>query len=305
MVRNLPFRQGTRCCFTLNNYTDDEVTNLKRFGQGQRCTYLVFGREVGEEGTPHLQGFAVFATNQRLNSAKRNLGSQRYHLEAPDGTNLQCANYCKKDGDFEEYGTLPGPVGRTNRFDDLKEWVVAQPSKPSAKQVANAFPSLYIQYGPVMEWIDHIYPTAGPGDVSLRGHQRELEQRLEQEPNDREVIFVVDPTGGTGKSFFVKYMLRKYPDVVQRLSIGKRDDLAYAIDESKSVFLFDVPRSQSEFLQYSILEQLKDGMIFSTKYQSRSKSLPGNSHVVVFMNEQPDRNKLSQDRYVVINWLNI
>lgn len=298
-------QQVTRWCFTLNNPTDDETRALTAAAILPAVTYLVFGRETGESGTPHLQGFVIFKRSKRIASVKRFFGSTRYHLEVAHGTNKQASDYCKKEGSFEEFGILPGPVGKTSRFDDLKEWVLEQPVKPCAREVANAFPSLFLQYGRVMEWIDHIYPVPELGDVELRPHQDALERELDADANDREIIFVVDNTGGTGKSWFVKYMLRKRPNDVQRLSIGKRDDLAYAIDESKSVFLFDIPRSQSEYLQYSILEQLKDGMIFSTKYQSRSKSLNRNAHVVVFMNEQPDRNALSQDRYKVINWLNI
>lgn len=295
--------QVTRWCFTLNNYTDEDQERLRRLSETVK--YLIFGREVGEAGTSHLQGFVVFHTSTRLATAKAAI-SDRAHLECARGTTQQAADYCKKEDDFEEFGQLPAPQGKTCRFDDLKKWVLEQPAKPTASRVAQEFPSLYLQYGRVMEWIDHIYPTTNrlEGAV-LRPAQRHLELLLEEEADDRKIIFVVDPTGGTGKSFFVKYLLGKMPDSVQRLSIGKRDDLAYAIDESKRVFLFDLPRSQSEFLQYSILESLKDGFIFSTKYQSRSKVMAHKCHVVVFMNEQPDRNKLSEDRYKIINWIQL
>jgi hypothetical protein len=110
---------------------------------------------------------------------------------------------------------------------------------------------------------------------------------------NRKIIFVVDPTGGSGKSWFVRWWLSTNGELTQVLSIGKRDDLAYAIDESKKFFLFDIPRSQSEFFQYSVVEKLKDRMVFSPKYGSRTKMLQHCPHVVVFMNEEPDRNKLA------------
>lgn len=92
-----------------------------------------------------------------------------------------------------------------------------------------------------------------------------------------------------------------YSDRTQRLSVGKRDDLAFALDANKSLFLFDIPRGQLEYLQYSILESMKDQMVFSPKYQSMSKVFANPVHVVVFTNEQPDQTKMTSDRYNIIN----
>ena len=45
--------------------------------------------------------------------------------------------------------------------------------------------------------------------------------------------------------------------------------------------------------------------MFSPKYNSRMKILDKVSHVVVLMNEMPDRNKLSADRYKITRWLSL
>lgn len=288
-----------RYVFTLNNPTDAETQQIRDLAESPATSYLVFGREVAPQtGTPHLQGFVIFATNSRLRRAKR-LICERAHLEVARATSPQAAQYCKKDGDYEEFGTVPRQ-GERNDFKEFKEWVLGQATKPTPALVAREFPTIFLRYGRVMEWIDLIFPPPVLVEGTLRGWQNELADILEGEADDRKVYFVVDPIGGSGKSWFIRYWLSNYGELTQRLSIGKRDDLAYAIDESKEYFLFDVPRSQSEYLQYSILEQLKDRMVFSPKYSSRSKMLAKTPFVVVFMNEEPDYNKLTNDRYEVI-----
>lgn len=289
--------QSCRWCFTLNNPTPEDVPRLQALAPQVR--YLVFGRETGENGTPHLQGFVIFLTRKRLRSAKREIGD-RAHLEVARGTSLQAAQYCKKEGDFEEYGEVPNERQRTD-WSDLKKWVLDQPSKPSAKLVAEEYPRFFNSYGRIMEWIDLIYPSPPLVDPETqpRRWQQHLAAELAPEANPRTVHFIIDAEGGCGKSWFCEWWSARNPDKVQILSSGKQTDLFYLIDESREFFFFDIPRSQSEYLQYPVLEKLKDRRITSTKYQGRVKVLAKCPHVVVFMNENPDRNKLSRDRYKV------
>lgn len=296
--------QLARWCFTLNNPTPQEVQSLRELGNGNRVKYLIFGREVGEEGTLHLQGFAIFQRSLRFTAAKTLLGG-RCHIEGARGNNHQASEYCKKDGDFEQFGTVPADQGKRVDIEQFKQWVMEQPNKPTRGTIANEFPGLFLKYGRLMEWVDLIYPQPAFVGGPLRTWQRQLGERLDEPADDRRIQFIVDPIGGCGKSWFVRYWFSTHPNETQRLSIGKRDDLAYAIDESKLYFFFDVPRSQSEFLQYSILESLKDRMVFSPKYFSVTKILHHTPHVVVFMNEEPDREKLSRDRYYVTHIRNL
>lgn len=90
-------------CFTLNNYTEDEEKNVIKLNGV--ATYVCYGREVGESGTPHLQGFVQFASGKSLSAAKRAL--PRAHLEVRKGSITQAVEYCQKDGDFHEVGTRP------------------------------------------------------------------------------------------------------------------------------------------------------------------------------------------------------
>lgn len=88
--------------FTLNNYTEDEVRCVKEWD----CKYLIFGKEVGESGTLHLQGYVSFANAKTLAVLKKKY-SATAHWEIALGTPKQASDYCSKDGDVFEKGTRP------------------------------------------------------------------------------------------------------------------------------------------------------------------------------------------------------
>jgi len=89
-------------CFTLNNYTPEEEEIVKSWD----AKYLIFGKEVGESGTPHLQGYVYFAEAKTLSTLKKKF-SARAHWEVSRGTPKQAAEYCEKDGVVFEKGERP------------------------------------------------------------------------------------------------------------------------------------------------------------------------------------------------------
>lgn len=103
-------QQSRRFCFTLNNYTAEEEMALQAL-RGIR--YLVYGRERGDEGTPHLQGFIIFNSGRRFSALHRQF--PRAHWEQTRGSSEQAADYCKKDGDVYEAGVLPQEKGEGER----------------------------------------------------------------------------------------------------------------------------------------------------------------------------------------------
>lgn len=293
--------QGKRYVFTINNYSEADCTRLDALGLGDSTfTYLVYGREVGENGTPHLQGFCIFQSNKRFNAAKRILGD-RSHIEVARGTSSQAADYCKKDGSFTEYGTLPVSQGKRTDWDRYRDWIESINRVPTTREVIREFPSLYARYSrKCFEIAEAFLPPPVLTECTLRpGWQATLEDRCRGPSDERKIEFYVNPDGKAGKTTFCRFMLTHYGDVTQVLRVGKRDDLAYVIDCSKRIFLFDIPRQQMQYLRYEILESLKDQMIFSPKYESSSKMLREVPHVIVFCNEAPDMTALTDDRYVV------
>ena len=87
-------------CFTLNNYTEEQYDEIL----GLDTEYLVVGREVGESGTPHLQGYLTLRKKGRV---LKLLKKSKPHWEVMRGTPRQASDYCKKDNVYFERGDLP------------------------------------------------------------------------------------------------------------------------------------------------------------------------------------------------------
>lgn len=288
-------------CFTWHNPTAQIEERLTTIGASPICRYLVWGREVcPTTGRQHLQGYVVWTSRRRFSAVRTQLAPA--HVQAARGSSVQNRDYCTKDEDFVEIGTVPDDVGQGKRsdIDMFVLWLREYDGWPSSKDIMLSFPSLWMRYRDrCLDFREEICTPPPLQDGALNEWQSALAEKIDVEPeDDRKIDFYVDPLGGSGKSWFIRKMLTVRDDV-QMLSIGKRDDLAYAIDETKRVFLISIPRGQMEFLNYSVLEMLKDRLVFSTKYQSTTKRLNSNPHVVVLSNEAPDFAKLTDDRYEV------
>lgn len=97
--------------FVLNNYTVDTESMMQV--SHSEVTYIVYGHEVGESGTPHLQGYLELDKKRTLNSVKKLFGVNSLHLEPRAGTQKQAVDYAIKDGnDIYERGTPAPSVGR-------------------------------------------------------------------------------------------------------------------------------------------------------------------------------------------------
>ena len=89
-------------CFTLNNYTEDNVT----FCQKIDARYICFGKEVGQSGTKHLQGYLYFDDAKSFKAVKKIL-PDGCHIEYAKGDGEQNKKYCGKEGDLFEKGDCP------------------------------------------------------------------------------------------------------------------------------------------------------------------------------------------------------
>ncbi|AXH73903.1 MAG: putative viral replication protein [Circoviridae sp.] len=80
-------------CFTLNNFTETEVEMLKTHSCS-KVPKIMFQSEMGEEGTPHLQGWLEFKTKQRPMTVFKN--TKRISWRKMKGTIDDNIDYCSK-----------------------------------------------------------------------------------------------------------------------------------------------------------------------------------------------------------------
>jgi Putative viral replication protein len=285
-----PMSRARHWCFTLNNYQAEDLARLETLSTD--LDYLIYGKEVASSGTPHLQGFVSFRTRVRRATAIERVGQAHFTVARKIDEAIE---YCKKEGDFTEYGTRPKSPGSRSDLDDLKAAVLAgEYSLPALRLQFSDVVARYPRF--VSDFVADNIPQKAVESFPLRPWQQTLNHDLLMEPDGRKIIFIVDPLGNTGKSWFAHYYCSMHSNV-QVILPGKKADMCYVLNPLIRVLFIDAPHSkQGEFIQYDFLEDVKNGFVFSPKYESRVKHL-SKVHVVVMMNEMPDQHKLSSDRY--------
>lgn len=101
---------------TINNYTDEDEQTFSKFAP-EKTVYAVYGREEGDNKTPHMQCF--FGLKEKTRHATLRKIFPRAWLAPATGTAVTAANYCMKEGSFWEYGNLSALAvikGRNSRM---------------------------------------------------------------------------------------------------------------------------------------------------------------------------------------------
>jgi len=268
-------------CFTHNNYTildglaeKDEIVSTKCIAINRMvelldiiCKAYIFQPEIGEGcGTIHLQGFIILKKPMRITELKTHfknvIGGEGIHWEKRIGSVTSCIAYCSKQ--------------HTKDLD---------------------FPVPYCK---------EIVPPAPPATLNiiskLRPWQAKLEEICSPVPDDRTIHWIFDPDGNNGKTSFCKYMYVKYNAML--CTGGNIKDISCSIAllqksgkdlNSKNIFIFNFPRC-TEKISYKSIEAVKDGLIFSPKYES-SCLVFNSPHLICFANNMPNTDQLSMDRW--------
>lgn len=134
--------------------------------------------------------------------------------------------------------------------------------------------------------------------------QEEVLTIISSEPDSRTIHWFVDDTGNTGKTSLAKHICLSTEGTL--FLAGKAADMKYGccsyIDQAKNpplrVVIVDLVRTQETFFSYQGLEEIKNGIFFNTKYESKMV-IYDCPHVIVFANWMPQVEKLSKDRWSI------
>ena len=236
-------------CFTYNNYKMDDIIIIETIFKYFAVKYI-FQEEVGDCGTPHLQGSIWFKKKTRWEELKLPFGNlMRWSAMRNEKA---CVDYCSKD---------------ETRNGNIYKW---------------GFPRELKLINPNKVW------------------QVKILNIIKEEPNDRLVYWFWSKEGGVGKSQFCKYLCAKEHCVF--IDEGKKADIMFSIMEADmdlcNTVIFDIPRDNGNKVSYKSIESIKNGMVYSPKYESKHK-LFNSPHLICFANCEPEYDKLSMDRWMV------
>lgn len=260
--------RARRWSMTLNNYTEEEYNTLTQYFKKKEWLYII-GKEVGEEKkTPHLQIY-IEAKNAVSNiqldkiierKAGSDVSQPLIHFKSK-GTREQNVKYCSKENNF---------ITNIEIEIDIK------------KELIN------IEYN----------------NITWKDWQQNVLNIINQEIDKRKIYWYWEQTGNVGKSFLAKYICLTNECII---ATGKSTDifnqlLNWRNKNTKTlqlpIIIIDNPRSEFGHINYSAIESLKNGFIYSGKYEG-GQIFGLTPHVIVFANNEPNYNELSEDRLII------
>jgi len=212
-------------CFTINNPGPQDIIELKALES--EASFIIYGHEVGESGTPHLQGFVMFTNPRTIRGVTRILS--RAHVEGRKGTVSQAIDYCKKDGHVVEWGTRPAESKTTK---ERYTWCIDKAKLGLLEEIECEEPGFYLRYLSTFRSLRKRTPDILGGDLENEwwygdtgtGKSRKL---WEDHPGhfckplnkwwdgyeDEDVVGIeeVDPISGKWLGSFLKIWSDRYP----------------------------------------------------------------------------------------------
>lgn len=123
-------------------------------------------------------------------------------------------------------------------------------------------------------------------------------------PKDREIIWIYDPAGNSGKSKFVKYLCSRNSDVV-KVPFGTSQQIRNSMITigPRKVYFVDIPRKlgKEDCLDsvLAVLEDLKNGFLVSAMFGKYVTLICDVPHVIVYTNMPFPNMTVSKNRWRV------
>lgn len=317
-----PNQRLRRVRWTWNNYTQEEVARLSDPSlMDERIDYMIFGFEVcPSSGTPHLQGYTEFRVVHSIKTARERLGGGKVWCLPCDKARDANINYCVKmeskdpsmlgpDGTplivewaREGRAKTRGEGSSKDKCDAWKTRLDLLQKEPDLMTFAKSNPDMLFKHGHNVKMMCDIMKDAKlveklkerfPENLRLRKWQRAVVEMLKEPADDRTIIWFYDEKGCSGKTLLTKWLAIHMGACT--LTNGRSQDIAYAY-QGEDVILFDFTRTMEDRINYQVLEQIKDGKVFSPKYGSKSK-LFVSPWVIVFSNRLPDFRTMTSDKW--------
>ncbi len=133
----------------------------------------------------------------------------------------------------------------------------------------------------------------------LYDYQEEILALIKGDSDDRTINWYWESTGNVGKTALCKHICLHNKNAIY--VSGKSSDIKYAIADMKKkpkIVLWDVPRTSEDYVSYEGIESVKNGIFFSTKYES-GMVIYDQPHIIVMANFEPNYSKMSADRWKV------
>jgi len=278
-------------CLTINNYTPEDLV------PNSDSIYHIIGEECGDlTHTPHLQCYVYYENARTFSSMKKSY--PRAHIEKQKGSCLQASDYCKKEGNYKEYGVLP--VDKRSMVNEWDAIIKDIKDGSSFEQLSVDWPQQFIRYANGMRQAYELNKPKYKFSILEKYGKFNLLQEtimsiVECQPDDRTVYWIYDQVGGAGKTDLANHLMSNHNFKV--FGNAKTADVAFAWDGENVIF--DYSRSQQDHINYGVIEDIKNGRVFSPKYTSAVK-FHARPHVICLANFLPDYSKMSLDRWYLI-----
>ena len=132
--------------------------------------------------------------------------------------------------------------------------------------------------------------------------QKKVVSIIEQPVNDRTIYWLWESVGNVGKSALVRYLVIQHGAI---LISGRSGDIKYQIKTfldkhgtGPKIVIYDIPRTCENYVNYTALEEVKNGLFASNKYES-SMVVINPPHFLCFANFEPNLDAVSYDRWKV------